>query len=321
MEDFYIPVRGNDTTTRIETTKGLEYDGMQDIEYLRAKLFAALKIPKAYFGFEGELNGKATLAAEDIRFARTIERIQRIVESELIKIALVHLYSQGYDGESLTNFSLKLTTPSIIYEQEKVALLQEKINLAEQMRDSRLFPSDYIYDHIFNLSEDEYNQMRDLIKEDAKRTFVLDQIANEGNDPEKSGRSYGTPHDLASLYGPTGEGNRPGAFNSQPEGTVPPGYEDFPEPPKYGEPGEEGGRPKERMSITNTQEDPLGRDRVGKHDMKGGYPGDDPLRENSKATKTVLLRNKDLIKKLVFEVRQDEDFDILNEKNIKNLNK
>ena len=63
MEDFYLPVRGGDATTRIETTKGLEYDGTNDINYLRDKLFAALKIPKAYFGYEGDLSGKATLAA------------------------------------------------------------------------------------------------------------------------------------------------------------------------------------------------------------------------------------------------------------------
>ena len=78
MEDFYLPVRGGDATTRIETTKGLDYDGTNDIQYLRDKLFAALKIPKAYFGYEGDLQGKATLAAEDIRFARTVERIQRL---------------------------------------------------------------------------------------------------------------------------------------------------------------------------------------------------------------------------------------------------
>jgi len=108
MEDFYLPVRGGDTSTRIETTKGLDYDGTQDVDYLLKKMFAALKVPKAYFGYEGELSGKATLAAEDIRFARTVERIQKIMESELTKIALVHLYSQGFTGESLTNFEIKL---------------------------------------------------------------------------------------------------------------------------------------------------------------------------------------------------------------------
>ena len=104
LEDFYIPVRGNDQTTKIETTKGLEYNGIEDVVYLRDKLFAALKVPKAFMGYEKDLTGKATLAAEDIRFARTIDRLQRIVLSELYKIALVHLYVQGYRNETLTNF-------------------------------------------------------------------------------------------------------------------------------------------------------------------------------------------------------------------------
>jgi hypothetical protein len=74
--------------------------------YLRDKLFAALKIPKAFLGYDENTEGKATLAAEDIRFARTIERIQRIILSELTKIAVVHLYTQGYDGDELVNFEL-----------------------------------------------------------------------------------------------------------------------------------------------------------------------------------------------------------------------
>ena len=133
LEDFYIPIRGNDTTTKIETTPGLQYDGIQDVEYLRGKLFAALKIPKAFLGYEEGVEGKATLAAQDIRFARTIERIQRIVLSELNKIALVHLYTQGYTDETLTNFSLQMTSPSIVLEQEKIELLKGKTELAGQL--------------------------------------------------------------------------------------------------------------------------------------------------------------------------------------------
>jgi hypothetical protein len=310
IEDFYIPVRGGDTSTRIDTTKGLEYDGTKDVEYLRDKMFAALKVPKAYFGYEGDLQGKATLAAEDIRFARTIERIQRIIESELTKIALIHLYTQGYKGESLTNFELKLTTPSIIYEQEKVALLKEKIDLASQMMDSKLFSSDYIYENIFNLSEDQYNEMRDLIREDSKRTFRATQIENEGNDPAKSGISYGTPHDLASMYG------RRGADSQK----VPVGYDEL-----VGEPNPEG-RPRTNMSIYGTQEDPLGRDRLGQHDMKGGYESqNDKLKESSLATRAVFYQNQELFKerkKLIFE--QDhtaESSTLLDESNIKDLDK
>src|SRR5574344_1945364 len=139
MEDVYIPVRGGDAATRVDTTPGLTYDGITDIRYYQEKLFAALRIPKAYLGFEKDLAGKSTLSAEDIRFARTIERIQRIVEAELTKIAIVHLYTLGFTGESLTNFELKLSTPSIIFEQEKIALLKEKVDLARQMQETGLF--------------------------------------------------------------------------------------------------------------------------------------------------------------------------------------
>lgn len=305
MEDFYLPVRGGDSSTRIETTKGLEYDGTNDIEYLRDKMFAALKVPKAYFGYEGDLNGKATLAAEDIRFARTVERIQRIVESELTKIALVHLYTQGFEGESLTNFEIKLTNPSIIYEQEKVALMKEKIDLARQMLETKLFSSDYIYDYIFNLSEDKYNEMRDLVREDGKRAFRQGQIENEGNDPAETGQSYGTPHDLASMYG------RRLADTAK----VPTGYGEEPNPE---------GRPKEHQSFLGTNSDPLGgRDRLGVNGMKGGFPSDNEnVQESTLTAQTVFHKNKDIFetdKKIIFEKKQKEDDNLLDEGNIKDL--
>jgi hypothetical protein len=315
MEDYYLPVRGGDTSTRIETTKGLDYDGVTDVQYLQQKMFAALKIPKAYFGYEGDLQGKATLAAEDIRFARTVERIQRIVESELTKIALVHLYSQGFTGESLTNFEIKLTTPSIIFEQEKVALLKEKVDLANQMKDTKLFSSDYIYEKIFDMSEDRYNEMRDLVREDSKRLFRLGQIEGEGNDPAKSGITYGTPHDLASMYGRRATSTPKGA---QP-GEVPDGYEETPE---WGQPGPEGGRPREKASIYGTNDNPVGgRDPLGVQGMKGGYPSDnDNVMENT-STEKIYLKNKEVLKDIVFKKTKDDDSDLLKEDNIKDLGK
>jgi len=322
MEDFYLPVRGGDTSTKIDTTKGLEYDGTNDIEYLRDKMFAALKVPKAYFGYEGDLSGKATLAAEDIRFARTVERIQRIMESELTKIALVHLYSQGFQGEGLTNFEIKLTNPSVIFEQEKVALLKEKIDLAEQMKTSGLFPTDYIYERLFDISEDKYMEFRNLMNEDSKREFRKAQIENEGNDPAKSGKSYGTPHDLATIYGKSsGVGEKAPAL-----GEVPAGYEDHPKPPKHGEPGPEGGRPREKMSTYGTQKAAMGRDPLGKHDMHGGYPSDSQnVSEedtNNILTKSVYYKNQDLFKnsdkKIIFEKTNNSKQDnLLNDNKLK----
>lgn len=323
MEDYYIPMRGGDTQTKIDTTKGLDYDGTNDIEYLRDKMFAALKVPKAYFGYEGDLNGKATLAAEDIRFARTVERLQRILESELTKIALVHLYTQGFKGESLTNFEISLTNPSIIFEQEKVALLKEKVDLAAQMLDSKLFPTDYIYDNIFNLSEDQYMEMRDLVAEDKKRLFRITQIENEGNDPAKSGKSYGTPHDLASLYG-----RRQGDQKGMPFGRVPAGYED--DTPGIGEIGPEGGRPRIKASHYGTNKGLGGRDPLGKDGMKGGFDSDNEnvneqegiARVDNTLAKTLFYQNKDIFgdkKQIIFEKKEEEKDNLLDESQIQDL--
>jgi hypothetical protein len=161
----------------------------------------ALKVPKAFMGYDENTDGKATLAAQDIRFARTVERIQRILTSELYKIALIHLYSQGYRDDSLGNFELSLTNPSVIYDQERIELLKSKVELAESMINLNLFPTDYIYDHIFHVSEDQFDEYRDLIIEDSHRKFRIAQIQDEGNDPKETGKSYGTPHDLATMYG------------------------------------------------------------------------------------------------------------------------
>ena len=200
-EDFYVPVRGNDSATKIDTTKGLDYDGTQDIEYLKNKMMAALKIPKPFLGYEEGVEGKSTLAGMDVRFARTVERVQRIIESELTKIALVHLYSQGFNDKDLVDFSLELTVPSIIYEQEKVELFTAKTIVAKDMIDNKIMSKDWVYENVYGLSPDQYDKEKKLILKDAMDAFRLSQIENDGNDPVESGESYGTPHDLASLYG------------------------------------------------------------------------------------------------------------------------
>ena len=184
-EDFYLPVRGGDSGTNIENLSGLEFSNTDDIDYLKAKLFAALKIPKAYLGYEEQISGKATLAAEDVRFARTIERIQRIVVSELTKIAVVHLYSQGITDSELTNFELQLVNPSTIYEQEKVNLWSEKVRLAQDIQGLNMLSKDWVYDNIFKLSRGESSKERETMIEDLKDRFRFRSIEDDGSDPAK----------------------------------------------------------------------------------------------------------------------------------------
>jgi hypothetical protein len=302
LEDFYIPIRGNDTSTKIETAPGLNYTGIDDVTYLRDKLFAALKVPKAFMGYDENISGKATLAAEDIRFARTIDRIQRIILSELYKIALVHLYTQGYTADNLANFELSLTTPSIIYDQERIALMKEKMELASQMLESKLISSDWVYENIFHFSQDQYEEMRDLVAQDQKRAFRYNQIGEEGNDPLETGQSYGTPHDLASLYGK-------GRYEAT---QLPDGYDE--KAPL--------GRPKEKVSNINTQDNVFGRDRLGRQDAKvddqEGYGRSkrdvSPLALEIKARNRTLLESLD--KKIVFN-KVNNKSSLLDESNLK----
>jgi hypothetical protein len=182
-EDFYLPVRGGDSGTSIENLAGLEYATIEDIDYLKNKLFAALKIPKAYLGYEENINGKATLAAEDVRFARTIERIQRTVISELTKIAIVHLYAQGVTDSEMTNFELGLVNPSTIYEQEKVNLWSEKIRLAQDIQSLNMLSKEWVYENIFKVSDNEQDHQKIKIIEDIKDRYRYRMIEDEGNDP------------------------------------------------------------------------------------------------------------------------------------------
>lgn len=275
LEDFYLPVRGDKTGTTIETLPGLQYQAIEDVEYLKSKIFAALKVPKAFLGYDESTEGKATLAALDIRFARTIERVQRIVLSELSKIAIVHLYSQGYENADLVNFELNLTGPSIIYEQEKISLMKEKVDLAGSLMERKLLSMKYIYRNIFNLSDDEAEFERNEILEDIKHTFRQNQIENEGNDPAITKESFGTPHDLASmnLYG--GKKNERLVDNEIPEG---------------GWPG--AGRPAKNLNYS-TDDNVFGRDPIGKKDISKTLDAQQSIRHNYKNGSPLSIENKD----------------------------
>lgn len=205
QEDLFMPVRGGDSGTTVETLPGLQNDKMlEDVEYFKNKMIAAFKVPKDYLGYGGEDNGgaggKANLASIDIRFARTIERVQKIFVSEFYKIALIHLISQGYEGEDLLNFEISLTNPSLVFERQKTDVLTARVDLGKSAREENPLLDDYyIYKNFWGFSDDEFEQMKLRKIEDAKFQFRLKQIVEEGNDPEVSGKSFGTPHDIATM--------------------------------------------------------------------------------------------------------------------------
>ena len=128
-QDYFIPVRDPAAASPIETLPGAtNLSEIADIEYIQKKLLASLRIPKAYLGFEEVVGEGKNLALLDIRFARTINRIQKCIIQELNKIAIVHLYVLGFE-EELNNFTLSLTNPSTQSDLLKIEQWKEKITL------------------------------------------------------------------------------------------------------------------------------------------------------------------------------------------------
>jgi len=128
-QDYFIPVRDQAAPSPIETLPGAtNLSEIADIEYIQKKLLASLRIPKAFLGFEEVVGEGKNLALLDIRFARTINRIQKSIIQELNKIAIIHLYVLGFEDE-LSNFSLGLTNPSTQAELLKMEQWQTKITL------------------------------------------------------------------------------------------------------------------------------------------------------------------------------------------------
>ena len=158
-EDYFIPVRGAQGGTKIETLPGGSYTGdIDDVKYLRDKLFSALKIPASYLSrAEGADEDKATLAQKDIRFARTVQRLQRAIVSELEKIGIVHLYTLGFRQEDLVNFKLSLTNPSKIAELQEVEHWKVKFDAASGATE-KFFSRRWIAKNFFGMSDEEVLQ-------------------------------------------------------------------------------------------------------------------------------------------------------------------
>lgn len=201
--------------------------------------------------------------------------------------------------------------------------MKEKMDLASQMIETNFLPTDWIYHELFHFSEEMFDEYRDLIVEDKKRAFRLKQIEEEGNDPAETNQAYGTPHQIASMYGGYGNTNLAGT-------NVPQGYDEL----NPDEPTKLPGRPENKVSLINTSDDPLGRDRMGVYDLKSKpntgegedtlktkYQGGSPLslKEKHSLTKnSYLTHKKDLEafgKRKVDLYRQESQ--LLNEDQIK----
>lgn len=178
-EDYFIPTRG-DTSSRVETLAGGSYTGdIDDIKYLRDKLFAALKVPASYLSrAEGTEEDKTTLAQKDIRFARTIQRLQRSILAELEKIGVIHLFTLGYRGNDLVTFNLQLNNPSKLAELQELEHWRTKFEVASTATEG-YFSKRWVADHLFNLSEEQFLRSQREMFYDKKFEANLEKAIEE----------------------------------------------------------------------------------------------------------------------------------------------
>jgi hypothetical protein len=188
-EDFFIPTRGGESS-RIETLAGGQITGdIEDVEYLRDKLFSGLKIPKSYLAQADASEDKATLAQKDIRFARTIQRIQRAMVSELEKICIVHLYTLGFRNQDLTSFNISLNNPSKIAELQELEHIRTKFEIAGAATDG-FFSRPWVYKNIFKLGDAEVDRILQEQFFDKRHDAMLEEAAGE-LEAEAEGGDFG----------------------------------------------------------------------------------------------------------------------------------
>ena len=218
-EDYFIPIRGGQSSTNIENLPGGQFTAqIEDVKYLRDKLFSALKVPQSYLSMgEGATEDKTTLAQKDIRFARTIQRLQRVLISELEKVGIVHLYTMGYRGDDLLNFKLRLNNPSKIAEMQELEHWKTKFDIAGAATEG-YFSRRWVSENLLGLSQEEYLRMQREMFTDKKFMASLEGAGQAGAGGDAGGGGGGGDLDLGGdsgggdldLGGDTG-GDKPAA--------------------------------------------------------------------------------------------------------------
>ena len=156
-EDFFIPTRGGQESTRIDIMQGADSQSVADLQYFRGKLFSALKVPKSYLGADGQIN-RAALSQEDVRFARTVMRIQREVRNGLKRMCNVHLAINGIDPDAV-EFDVKMTNPSSIFEMAQIELRNAQADNARSLM--QFFPRAWVMARVFDLPREEAERLLD----------------------------------------------------------------------------------------------------------------------------------------------------------------
>jgi hypothetical protein len=232
-QDYFIPVRDPSAPDPITTLPGAtNLSEIADIEYIQKKLLTALRVPKAFLGFEEVVGDGKNLALQDIRFARTINRIQKSMISELNKIAIVHLFLLGFEDE-LQNFTLGLTNPSTQADLLKIDVWKEKVLLYKDLVSDpgngiQATSSTWAKEHIFGWSDEEIKldlqqqRLERAVGEELKATpTVISKTGIFDNIDKLYGESSGSTGN-ASTTGAEGAPSEGGFESAPPAGDVEP---------------------------------------------------------------------------------------------------
>jgi len=200
-EDYYIPVRAGSATEITSLAGAQNITAIDDIKYLRDKLFSALKIPQAYLAMgEGAAEDKTTLAQKDIRFARTIQRLQRVIIAELEKVGIIHLYTLGFRGDDLLSFKIALNNPSKIAELQEIEHWKAKFDIAGSATEG-YFSRRWVAEHIFGMTHEEFARNQREMYYDRKHDASLQAVAESAAAGETGGLGGGLGGDLGGGLG------------------------------------------------------------------------------------------------------------------------
>jgi hypothetical protein len=259
-QDYFIPVRDATATNPIDTLPGgTNLSEIADIEYIQKKLVTALRVPKAYLGFEEPVGDGKNLSLLDIRFARTINRIQKSAIAEMNKIAIIHLFLMGFEDE-LSNFTLQLTNPSKQADLLMIDVWATKITLYKDMvseipKSIQPVSATWAKKHIFGFSDDEIkNELLQIRMERA----VSAELDNTATIVTRTG-IFDT---VDRLYKPVTGTTLPagGAPGAEAGGAPPPDAGGAPPPPDAGAPLPESMRRDKNKLILESNEDDFNED-------------------------------------------------------------
>ena len=161
-QDIFVPIREGQNGTSIETLQaGTGLQNIDDIKYFRDEILWTLNIPSEYLGLsENNQSGKGSLAMQDVKFARFVERIQYYIEEGLTKIAAIELFFKKKRKSDLNNFRIELTPPSNVKEIMDIEYLNQKMNLIQSMASTNMFPTEYILKYVMKLSKKEISDIK-----------------------------------------------------------------------------------------------------------------------------------------------------------------